>query len=146
MESHKLSLRVQLLEQFLRFLTEAETEIRYASPAVAEVIARHKNGLSFLGICEQKMRQGEVFQTAWNTALECGTQENGLHQEDVFLLRDFGQEFGTSDVEGQLAHFRLYKELTHSRLQTAREEKKQKGKLFQMLGIFSGLCAALLLC
>jgi len=40
----------------------------------------------------------------------------------------------------------MYYELVSDRLKNAREEKTGKSKLYQMLGVFSGMAAALLLC
>ena len=70
----------------------------------------------------------------------------GLTEEDQTLLRDFGSGFGASDVEGQLSHCRLYAELFQDRLERARQEKARKGKLYLMLGSFSGIAVALFLC
>ena len=75
-----------------------------------------------------------------------GAKGTGLTEEDQTLLRDFGSGFGASDVEGQLSHCRLYAELFQDRLERARQEKARKGKLYLMLGSFSGIAVALFLC
>lgn len=145
-QSHRLSQRVVLLEETLRFLNAAQTEIRYSAADVAEIVQRHGSGLTFLRQCAAYCREGTDFHTAWEAGVCAGSKGTGLTEQDRALLRDFGDGFGTSDVEGQLSHFRLYAELFGDRLERAREEKTSKGKLYLMLGSFSGIAMALFLC
>ena len=130
----------------MRFLTAAQTEIRYSAADVAEIVQRHGSGLAFLRQCAQHCREGEDFHTAWREGVRAGTKGTGLTEKDILLLRDFGEGFGASDVEGQLSHCRMYTELLADRLEHARDEKSRKGKLYLILGSFSGVAAALFLC
>ena len=130
-QSHRLSQRVAQLEEMLRFLNAAQTEIRYSA---------------FLQQCAARYKAGEDFHTAWEEGVRTGAKGTGLTEEDQTLLRDFGSGFGASDVEGQLSHCRLYAELFQDRLERARQEKARKGKLYLMLGSFSGIAVALFLC
>ncbi len=142
-ESHKLAQREKNLEAFLRFLQNAETEIRYSALPVAGVVARHSGELPFLRRCAALCREGEGFTGAWERAVRESPDFTG---EDEALLLRFGRGFGATDVEGQLAHCQLTKGLLAQRLAEAREEKKQKARLYQMLGVLGGLGTALLLC
>ena len=67
-------------------------------------------------------------------------------EKDQELLLRFGEGFGASDAEGQISHCRLTMELLRRRLEEAGEEKKQKGRLYRMLGVLGSLGTALLLC
>lgn len=145
MESHKLSVRVEQLEAFLVFITSAQTEIRYTASPVIEIIRRHGN-MHLFSLCMEYYQNGYNFSNAWTDAVSTGTKGLGLDDKDIALMRDFGLGFGTSDVDGQLAHCKLYTELTNARLENARESKKRKSKLYLMLGICSGTALALLLC
>lgn len=145
-QSHRLSQRVEQLEKTLRFLTAAQTEIRYSAADVAEIVQKHGSSLAFLRQCASHCREGEDFHSAWEEGVRTGTKGTGLTEKDRSLLRDFGDGFGASDVEGQLSHCRLYAELLGDRLERAREEKSRKGKLYLMLGSFSGIAVALFLC
>ena len=137
---------MELLEAFLRFLSAAQTEIRFASLPVEQIVQRHGGELEFLRICANNFKQGGHFFTVWNASVDAGTKGQGLLAGDIELLRGFGQGFGASDVDGQLSHCSLYSDLISENLKNAREEKNRKSRLYQILGIFSGMAAALVLC
>jgi Stage III sporulation protein AB (spore_III_AB). len=145
MESHRLAARAEQLEAFLRFLSRAQTEIRFAALPVEQIVQRHGGELDFLRVCARSCTRGEPFSAAWEESVGKGAGGQGFLPGDVDLLRDFGRGFGASDVEGQLSHCALYTELIGERLKTAREDRDRKSKLYQMLGIFGGIAAALLL-
>lgn len=145
-QSHRLSQRVAQLEGMLRFLNAAQTEIRYSAASVVEIIQRHGSSLAFLQQCAARCKAGADFHTAWEEGLRMEANGMGLTESDRSLLHDFGDGFGASDVDGQLSHCRLYAELFQDRLESARQEKARKGKLYLMLGSFSGVAVALFLC
>lgn len=142
MESHRLTLRVEQLEKFMKFLSAAQTEIRFSALPVDQIVKKHGGGLPFLKACESCFDTGADFYTVWQD----GVNRSGLTGKDKDLLNSFGKGFGTSDTEGQISHCLLYSELTSLSLKEAKEEKDRKSKLYQMFGIFSGMAAALLLC
>ncbi len=146
MESHRLADRVEQLEAFLRFLSAAQTEIRFAALPVEQIVQRHGGEMDFLRMCAANCSQSEPFAAAWEQSVKAGTKGRGLLAADIELLRGFGQSFGASDVDGQLSHCALYSELIGSNLKNAREEKNRKSRLYQTLGVFSGMAAALVLC
>ncbi len=145
MESHKLSVRVEQLEAFLVFIHAAQTEIRYTASPVEQIIRRHGN-MRLFTMCLENCQSGSSFTNAWSDAVTGGTKGLGFDEKDISLIHDFGAGFGTSDVDGQLAHCKLYSELILARLEIAKEAKTRKAKLYLMLGIFAGMAAALLLC
>lgn len=145
MESRKLSIRVTQLEGFLAFVSSARTEIRYSALPVEQILEKHGRNLRFLELCGIYYSNGEEFSRAWNHGLEKGTAGTGLREKELGFMRDFGQGFGATDLEGQLSHCQLYLDLIGGELTQAKEEKAQKSKLYFMLGIFGGLAAALLI-
>lgn len=145
MESHKLELRVEKLEAFLRFLSAACAEIRYSSMPVASILQSHSEGISFFSKIKGEDAKKDWLST-WNGAVSEYAPGEGFSQKDVELLKGFGAGFGTSDTQGQLAHFSLYQNLASAALKGAREDRSRKSKLYLMLGIFGGISAAILLC
>lgn len=149
LESRKLSLHVELLEDFLRFLHTVQTEVRFSALPADQIVERHldsfKKGLPFLTVCCQKFRNGAAFPDAWREAVGEKTSGWGLEEQDREIITAFGEQFGASDVDGQLTHCSLYIELTKAQLEAAKEKKRLKSRLYMMLGIFSGLGTALLL-
>jgi stage III sporulation protein AB len=146
MESRKLFVRVDSLELFLRFLSAAKTEIRYSAVPVVQVIKRHSSGFKFLEECVSNCEQGNGFAAAWKYAVTYCAKQDGFAANDIKLLLSFGEGFGASDTDGQIAHLELYSELFDTNLKSAREDRNRKSKLYLMLGIFAGLSSALLLC
>ena len=141
--SLKLSQRVQNLERYLGFVQAAETEIRFSALPVRDVVEQHGTQLAFLRQCAQLTREGIPFDKAWR---QTACRAEGFSEKDRELLLRFGEGFGASDAEGQISHCRLTMELLHRRLEEAGEEKKQKGRLYRMLGVLGSLGTALLLC
>ena len=97
-QSHRLSQRVAQLEEMLRFLNAAQTEIRYSAASVVEILQRHGSSLACLQQCLAYCRAGEDFHIAWEEGVRIGAKGTGLTEEDQTLLRDFGSGFGASDV------------------------------------------------
>lgn len=145
-ESHRLFARVESLESFIRFLSAAKTEIRYSAVPVVQILKRHGSELHFIKECERQCTEGEGFASAWKNAALNFSRCDGFNEQDKELLLSFGEEFGASDTEGQISHLDLYSGLFHTNLNSAREAKNRKSRLYLMLGIFAGLSSALLLC
>ncbi len=147
-ESLKLSARVRYLEQYIGFISTVETEIRYCAPSLAQILQRHRGDSAFCACFEDCAAEGEEtpFPERWEQSVRRIPASSGLTGEDLRLIADFGKGLGASDIEGQLSHCRLGTELAATRLDRAREEKQKKSRLYIMLGLCSGIGAALLLC
>ena len=145
-ESRKLTVRVESLESFLRFLSAAKTEVRYSAVPVVQIVARHGRELSFLRECVKRCGQGEGFADAWKRAALNSGKGDGFAAHDIELLLSFGEGFGASDTDGQLSHMELFSGLFGTNLKSAREDRNRKSKLYLMLGVFAGLFSALMLC
>lgn len=141
--SLSLAKRERELELFFRFVQSAETEILFSALPVAEVVGRHGGELPFLRRCARLCQEGEDFFLAWERAVR---ETQPVDRGDAELYLRFGEGFGTTDAPGQAAHCRLTLGLTEQRLRDAREERRQKGRLYRMLGVLGGLAAALLFC
>ena len=144
-ESHKLALRVDQLEKFLQFITNAKTEIRYSAVPVRQIVDKHREGMRLLSKCVEYCGAGMEFSAAWKRGVQEGTAGLGLKKEDLEVMKEFGEGLGMTDLDGQLAHCELYRHLVSSRLEEAQKEKGAKSKLYLMLGVSAGLAAALLL-
>ncbi len=138
-ESHKLTARAEFLEDFRRFLTASQAEIQYGLVPVRELVLSFQEEMPLLKNCAGRLLAGESFPKAWKQAV----QEQG--GDDKAFLLEFGKGLGTTGLEGQMAHVRLYQELTDTRLMQARKNCEKKGKLYRQLGILGGAALALVL-
>lgn len=145
-KSRCLSNRVDFLEEYIGFLSYIETQVRYSSDCIVNILDDYdsKNRLNFIDCCLLKMNNGAVFIKSWNESIDEIPDSVGLKNEDKNLLRSFGNELGKSDIEGQISHCKLYQKLTSQKLEEARMQKQQKYRLYQMLGASLGLCVGLL--
>lgn len=146
MESHKLTVRVEKLEAFLRFLSAARTEIRYSAAPVVQILMQHGSEIGFLRQCSRFCSEGSGFVKAWENAVNSRAKLDGFSPRDRELLLSFGAGFGASDTDGQISHLELYANLIGENLKTAKENQGRKSKLYLMLGVFAGLGTAILLC
>lgn len=148
LQSRKLAMRVRFLEQYLKWISQLETEIRYCADGIPRLLGKHGKEmptLSFLIGCVRRMQAGTPFPAAWQEAVGGISGDYGLCPDDLEAVREFGNGLGASDVDGQTAHCRMHRELLQSRLDAAREEKQKKGRLYFMLGLFLGIGIALLI-
>ena len=59
LQARKLSMRVRFLEQYLKWVSQMETEIRYGSEDISRLLGRHRqelSALSFLTQCTDQMK------------------------------------------------------------------------------------------
>ena len=84
------------------------------------------------------------FSNYWQKAITSIPQSYGLKNDDLTVLEDFGKALGTTDVEGQLNHIELYKNILNSQLKKSKEEYKEKSKLYKVLGFFTGSIIAIM--
>ena len=85
------------------------------------------------------------FAVWWQEITERVSQENNLQNSDIELLRAFGAPLGTTDLEGQLSHLALYRTLLQKQRDDAAQTAAEKSRLYRTLGLFGGVCAAIML-
>lgn len=146
MASHKLKMREMFMENYIKFLTFVETEIKYSADSILEIISKFSSDLEFdviLQLCSNEMRNGKSLNIAWNMAIKNISSKYGLNKNDVGLISQFGNKLGISDTEGQISNCELNISLINERLRDAREEKRKKSRLYIMLGVFCGISLSL---
>lgn len=146
--SRKLSMRVRFLQQCLQFISYIETEIRYSQRVLSEIISEYKNESEFKNFLievKENLKLRANFSDAWAESVHKIPNSYGLLKQDKELISEFGQELGSTDVDGQIALCSLNKSLISSILNAAKEEKTKKSKLYFMLGTSFGMCIAIIL-
>ena len=95
--------------------------------------------LSFLNKCLSLIDSGKDFPVAWKMSLEDKSNTLFIRKKDVELLKAFGENFGVTDVEGQVSLCNLYVEtLRLYRKEAVKEKEKFSGPL-TILGLLSGI-------
>lgn len=148
MVSHRLLIRVRFLQQYLQFLSYIETEVRFSKRLIYEIIKNYSNENefgSFLNTVCDNVENSIPLDKAFENAIHKLPACYGLLKQDIEFICEFGRELGGSDTEGQIELCRLNKSLISSALQSAREEKNKKSKLYLMLGSSFGICLTIIL-
>ncbi|MDD4807924.1 MULTISPECIES: stage III sporulation protein AB [Caproicibacterium] len=141
LQSRKLRLRRDRAQDFLQFLSAAKAEISCTAAPVQDIVEHHGRKLDFLAPYFTAIEAGEPFTQAWQKA----SSDSSLTPQERVLLRNFGEGFGATDMQGQLAHCTLYEELTRQELEESQKTYQKDGKLYRMLGVCGGLIFALVL-
>ncbi len=146
--SHRLSSRVDFLRQYILFLNYIKTEVRYSAYTIYELLCRYKEESefgSFIDECKYNIESGNYFNEAWSLCTKRLPKCNGLTNKDKELILEFGNNFGSSDVSGQIAYCDLNIDFIERTLQQAQEEKEKKSKLYLLLGLSFGISLVLFL-
>lgn len=140
-----LKRRVSYLEQINGFAEKIETQIRYLSAPIAEIIDNMSERNELPDMLGELLECSGNFADSVFAADEAVYQKYGLTKADKEHLRQFAGELGTSDIEGQTANCRLFKTQIEYELASVRRDFEKKSKMYLTLGIISGIMAALLL-
>lgn len=140
----KLKTRVLFWEQYIRFLTQAQTMIGYTASDIRTVLEEARELPLVRPIIKDTLRgldSGQCFESAWKAAAD----KNIHDSNDRKQLYYFGAVFGTSNIEGELAKIGLQKENSQRRLDELKEALKTKKRLYRTLGTFCGVLLAVVL-
>lgn len=127
-QSYKLTRRRNNLGEILLFLNRMETNIRYRNDDIftlvfefaEDILVPLKNAVDIEGYNKE-------------------IQSLPLEKQDKTLLIKFFSGLGSTDIEGQLSHIKLYTEFFNEQYEKSKEDIIKKSKLYRMLGLFSGL-------
>lgn len=132
------------MRSFIVFLNSLATNIRYNSDDIFTIVS------ACAGSAELKcfLISGNniiPFESVWNKCISEIPKSYSLCKTDVDLLCEFGSQLGKTDIEGQLKHIELYKELFEKQLYNAEDDIIKKSKLYKTMGFFVGTAAALMM-
>lgn len=146
--SLQLKSRVDFLEKYITLMHETKTRIRLSACDIRELF---KNDSSFEPIdfltaeFTRNLKKNSTAKIAWETAVDSAFKKYRLSKTDKELISEFGADFGQNDIDGEINHIDLHIALVENRLEKARAELSQKGKLYRTLGIFGGITVSLII-
>ncbi|RKJ39622.1 hypothetical protein D7X94_11715 [Acutalibacter sp. 1XD8-33] len=136
-EAGRLSRRARLLTEFQQLMQALRTEISYSSRPLGEIISKSESRF-----CREAADRPEFRRNPAEALARTG-EELLRNPKDRQLFRDFAQGLGASDTQGQIEHLRLHMALGEENLREAREECREKRRLYIALGLFGGLAACI---
>lgn len=150
--SSRLRERIAELEMIKKLLLMLRGEIKYNHATLSEgfqTIARRMDNLygRFLAKMSEEMdsMEGQTLAQIWERCLVEGLRESALNKEDREKLIAMGGQLGYLDIEMQLSTIELYLEQLQQELESARENLKRNGKLYQTMGVIAGIFVVILM-
>lgn len=130
-----------LFEQLLLFIDNLKTNIRYSGDSLENILYKESYStlLPLLNTCVDSLKGGKSFFEAWSLGVNNLTKNINLTSQEKDSLIEFGKGLGSSDVDGQCSHCKMYENIFREYLELSKEDKKNKVKLYRSLGVFSGL-------
>lgn len=151
-KSQEIKQRQKELFLVKRMLLLLRGEIKYARTPLPEAflnIGRRMGGElgGFLsGVGEQLEKQeGRPFCDVWKQAVEKRLCRTRLNKEDKEQLKRMGENLGYLDVEMQMNIIELQLEQVETQLEHLEKSIAGKTRVYNCVGIFSGLLIAILL-
>lgn len=144
--SRKLSKRVAFLNQFLQFIAYIETEIRYSSSLIIEIIRGYRPCKELDFFIKEFLKRLEIdedINKSWAETVKGTYKDYGLSKSEMETIINFVYDLGSNDTQGQVKHCRLNCDLIKEHLRIAKDEKQRKSKLYFMMYTSAGLCLTL---
>lgn len=146
--SLRLKSRTEFLEKYITLLNETKTRIRLSACDIRELF-KNDSGYEPLDFMTaeftRNIKNKSNAKNSWKCAVDSAFKKYKLSKADRELISDFGTDFGQSDIDGEINHIDLNITLAEDRLEKARTELTQKGKLYRTLGIFGGITVSLII-
>lgn len=150
MMSQKVKRGIRQLEAFHKATYILEDEIRYSATSVELLMKKLSEDsacskLPVFEYCHKFLSDGVQFQKAYKEAIEASKDAIYLEEDDIDLMLSFGNGLGVSDVEGQILHTKRYSKILEQRIADLKEKTRSKVKLYESLGLLTGIFVAILL-
>lgn len=137
-----------MLETVIRLYGYLHDRLKYLQPSVNSLIEQAADSpefeeLKFLSCCLEYMRQGKDFSESWSLALS--NSKTILSDDITQIIYNISNTLGTTDLESQLSAIVYDRSRLEQRLIEARDYAEKHKKLYQTLGVLSGLGLAVLI-
>ena len=137
-------------ERFLRLLTVMRTQIAYVllpTQALLDKVCGESEfrDFSFIHAVRSAFANGMSFEDAWNKALHEYAASSALGNREIELLSAFAGTFGSTDKNGQTANCSYFIEQLQEFVKTQREASAKTSRLYNALGVLTGLFLVILL-
>ena len=148
--SRILTMRVKTLKKLSIMLSNIKNQFEFSCPDLSEMIINlSKKGsledLFFLKDCAKRLQDNEAFPTAWRASLLNNRSKLCLKSDDFNSLLSFGEDLGTTAVEGQISICEMYKSLIDESLDNAQKSSQKYSRLFAPLALLLGAAATVML-
>lgn len=144
--------RVLELNEFKKGVEMFETEIRFVRTPLCEAFDKIGGKLtgsvsSLFADFSKKyvLLNGMSVNEIWNAVIDENTKNTYLCNDDIKIVKDFGVCLGITDTEGQINNIMSVLDRIESQINCAKDLEQKNAKLYQSLGIYSGVLISILL-
>lgn len=142
--------KTEILGDIVMMIGIIGTQLRYARLPLLSMMRfleenNALNSLVFVEECRRMVENGETFRISWRKSIENEKELCRLIPESLNYLIQFGENLGTTDLEGQLSCCGYYERVFRKVLEEKEEQSKKYSKLFPTLGVMLGVSAAILI-
>ena len=152
LKSRELKSRIDYLRGFQKKYMELQNEIRYLSIPLTEIFENiadrcHDDYRDFFlevgkNLCQKNCRNIEHI---WKKAVQTCLLDSPLEQTDLCLISEIGEHIGYLDKKAQLSAMEFYMERLNTIITDLSGQAANQKRLYESLGIFSGLILTLCL-
>lgn len=152
--AYYMKLRVDELHELQRVIGYIEGELRYNHSLLYEAInlcgkKADKIFLNWLSFLEKNlmadMAGEKEVNDIWNESMDILKETSHLKNDDIELIRGFGQAFGFLDISAQQNAIALEKERLHIRILELSESLKSRMRLAFAMSALGGICLVIML-
>lgn len=141
-----LSNRVIMLENVIRLYQYLHDRLKFLQPSVNSLIeqassSQEFSNIEFLSVCNVMMNAGKSFPESWRESVY--SIDTILDVKDIDIIQNISNTLGMTDIESQLAALGYDKARLGSNLEEARDYAAKHKKMYQTLGVLSGLLIAI---
>ena len=133
--AQKLVRRRDTLLDFDKLLHRAAVKIEYNAGELSEVFADN--------FAQYPFRRSAPFNIQWLGFVD--SFSHVLTKSDIRMLHEFTEGLGVADSEAQRQHIALYVSLLQEHISSAREDIRNKSKMYRVIPISVGVIIALML-
>ncbi len=144
--SFKFTQSEQLLKDIILMLDKLKTQIGYSHSTVKDTMKRLSEDfpkLCFLKDTYSLMCDKYSFKTAWTKAVN--SLGISLKKDDVQLVCKLGDVIGAYDAQTQIKEITVIEKFLNASLDVYTQEKREKSRLYQSLGVLGGLMLVMII-
>ena len=143
--------RIHCVEAMKKALIILRGEIKHNNSSICEALenitVRNNYIIHFLKtVVKEYTVKGISLWEAWeNSIIDCFEKKSPLRKEEIRIIKDFGIHLGTTDRETQLKNIDECVNEMEVCILNLKREKKEKCKLYKILGVLSGVFISIIL-
>lgn len=142
--SKRLSERCDTLGEYIGFMQNTTAYIRYNGYRLSEILRKEQQsgGIVISEKLISSAESGSDIRREWNS---CVDKNSCLRPQDRQVLYHLGEVIGKSDTQGEIASVTAAENRLRQCLQSAEQERSNKGRLYCTVGIMLGAAVGIML-